>query len=278
MINEIAPHHFNNRFQPRQSMGDNAVVLYYQGNNMLWKILGEGYDLPRKGDLTQILDEKKVIFLFTLDDTACFLYTGDLDIERSGFQFKDISFFRTQVRQELAWISLAGYHLKTWYEQNRFCGKCGSQNIHKPDERALVCSSCNHIVYPKISPAIIVAIISNDKLLLARNSAFPSAWYSLIAGYADVGESLEECVIREVKEEVGLDVWNIRYYKSHPWPLTGSLMIGFIAEADENQPICIDHDEIAEAAWFTRDNMPNHPPTLSISGEMIELFAKGELF
>ena len=123
----------------------------------------------------------------------------------------------------------------------------------------------------------IIAIVCNDKLLLARNANFRGNWYSLIAGYADVGESLEETLAREVKEEVGLDVSNIRYYKSQPWPLSGSMMIGFIAEADDQQPITIDNKEIVEAAWFTRGNLPNHPPTLSIAGEMIEKFENGEL-
>jgi NAD+ diphosphatase len=277
MINEIAPHRFNNHYLTNECLSDNAFILHYQKNTMLWKVNGNKVELPLKSDLTTIVTQAETVFLFTLNDTACFLYTGKMDDEMPGFEYKDISFFRTNARQELAWVSIAGYQLKNWYEQNRFCGKCGSKNQHKADERAMICSSCSLVVYPKISPAIIVAIICNDKILLARNSNFPSAWYSLIAGYADVGESLEECVNREVKEEVGLDVRNIRYYKSHPWPLSGSLMIGFTAEADENQPICIDQNEIAEAAWFTRDNLPNHPPVLSISGEMIALFAKGEL-
>jgi NAD+ diphosphatase len=277
MINEIAPHRFNNHYHTNERPGNNSIVLYYRDNTMLWKIKGDEFELPRKSDFINDFHEEESIFLFTLDETTCFLHTGSLEVEMPGFEYKDISFFRTQVRQELAWTSIAGYHLKNWYEVNRFCGKCGSPNTHKPDERALVCRACNNLVYPKISPAIIVAIISNDKILLARNSNFPAAWYSLVAGYADVGESLEECVVREVKEEVGLDVWNIRYYKSHPWPLSGSLMIGFIAEADEKQPIIIDQNEITDAAWFTRDNLPNHPSPLSISGELIELFAKGIL-
>ncbi len=277
MINDIAPHRFNNSYIAHQCPSQDAYLLYYRGNTLLWKVENEEYELTRRNDFPESLDEKEIVFLFVLDETPCFLYTGELEEQVPGCQYKDISFFRTQERQELAWASIAGYHLKNWYEQNRFCGKCGSLNTHKSDERAMVCTSCKQIVYPKISPAIIVAIISNDKLLLARNSNFPSAWYSLVAGYADIGESLEECVIREVKEEVGLDVWNIRYYKSHPWPLSGSLMVGFIAEANENQAICVDHNEIAEAAWFTRDSLPNHPPRLSISGEMIELFVQGKL-
>jgi NAD+ diphosphatase len=172
---------------------------------------------------------------------------------------------------------MVGFHLMNWYTQNKYCGKCGTRTQQKPDERALICPNCNTIVFPKISPAIIVAIICNNKILLVRSPNFPGSWYSLVAGFADIGESLEETVIREVKEEVGLDVKNIRYYKSQPWPLSGSMMVGFIAEADENQPISIDNKEIAEATWFNKENLPEYSSNLSIAGEMIEKFEKGEL-
>jgi NAD+ diphosphatase len=165
-----------------------------------------------------------------------------------------------------------------WYSQNRFCGKCGTAMQHRTDERALTCPSCNTSVFPKISPAIIVAIICRDKILLARNSNFPGRWYSLIAGYADIGESLEETLEREVREEVGLNVTNIRYYKSQPWPLSGSMMIGFTAEADDSQKIVIDEREITEASWFTRGSLPEYPSSaISIAGEMIDKFNRGEL-
>ncbi|HEX2959410.1 MAG TPA: NAD(+) diphosphatase, partial [Chitinispirillaceae bacterium] len=180
-------------------------------------------------------------------------------------------------QKEIAWAGLVGYDLMNWYSKNDYCGKCGTKTRHKTDERAIECPSCNTLVFPKISPAIIVAILCKDKILLARNSNFPAAWYSLIAGYADVGESLEETVRREVREEVGIDVRNIRYYKSQPWPLTGSMMVGFIAEADDTQPISVDTKEIVEASWFTRGNLPSHPPELSISGELIGMFDRGEL-
>ena len=138
---------------------------------------------------------------------------------------------------------------------------------------------CNSVYYPKISPAVIVAVLNEDKLLLANNANFRSGWFSLIAGYADVGETLEETVRREVKEEVGLDVGNIRYYKSQPWALSGSLMIGFIAEVlDKTQPIQTDGHEITNAEWFSADNLPEHPSAeISIAGEMIELFKNGKL-
>ncbi len=132
-------------------------------------------------------------------------------------------------------------------------------------------------MYPKISPAIIVAIINGDKILLANNNNFRSNWYSLVAGYADIGESLEETVKREVKEEIGIDVTNIKYYKSQPWPFSGSMMIGFFAYADKAQAIQVDNKEISHAAWYKRGSLPNHPTNLSIAGEMIDLFENNQL-
>ncbi|GET29005.1 NADH pyrophosphatase [Prolixibacter sp. SD074] len=238
---------------------------------------GEAFGLPRKKDFPGISERTGRTFLFTLDDVPCFLVWDELTAKEPNFAYQEISFFRTIEQPEIAWVSIAGLHLVNWYTQNRFCGTCGSRTEHKHNERALVCTNCQTTIYPRISPAIIVAIVSSDKLLLARNANFRGNWFSLIAGYVDVGETLEEALAREVKEEVGLDVKNIQYYKSQPWPLSGSMMIGFVAEADEHQPIRVDGNEIVEAAWFSRDHLPNHSSTISIAGEMIAKFEKGEL-
>ena len=278
MIQDIHPHRFSNQYLASQTMDENDYILHYQENTILLKITGEELEIPRMKDFSEISDKTEHIFLFTLDDVPCFLISDNRRVDDARFIYKEINFFRTTGQREIAWISIVGFHLNNWYLQNKFCGKCGSKNQHKVDERAVVCPACSTVVYPKISPAIIVAILSNEKILLARNSNFAGNWYSLIAGYVDVGETLEETVIREVKEEVGLDVWNIRYYKSQPWALSGSVMIGFIAEANENQPVCIDGKEIAEAAWFTKETLPNHPSEISIAGEMINKFKNGNLF
>ena len=277
MIQDIYPHRFDNQFRANAKMGENDFVLHYHDNTLLLKTIGDEIEIPRKKDFPEINADTETTFLFTLDDVSCFLVWDELSPDEPELMYKDINFFRTALQQEIAWISIAGLHLMNWYAQNRYCGKCGSKIQHKQDERAIECTNCHSVVYPKISPAIIVAIISNDKILLARNARFPLSWYSLIAGYADVGESLEETVKREVREEVGLEVRNIRYYKSQPWPLSGSMMIGFIAEADGDQPIITDNKEITEAAWFRRGELPNHPPALSIAGELIGKFERGEL-
>ncbi len=277
MIQEIFPHCFNNTYIANKNIADSDFVLHYNGNSLLLKTNGDEFGIPQKKDFLEISDKTEKIFLFTFDNVPCFLVWDSLNANKSSFIYREINFFRTIGQREIAWISIVGFHLMNWYSQNKFCGKCGVKTQPKSDERAIICPDCGTTVFPKISPAIIVAILCNNKILLARNSHFPGNWYSLIAGYVDVGETLEETLAREVKEEIGLDVKNIRYYKSQPWPLSGSQMIGFIAEADEDQPISIDNREIAEAAWFTRGNLPNHSSNISIAGEMIEKFEKGEL-
>jgi len=278
MIQEIFPHQFSNHYHANASIKENDFIIHFNENSLLLKLNDNKFEIPRKKNFSNILDKTEYTFLFTLNNVSCFLIWDDLNDDKSHFIYKDISFFRTICQQEIAWISIVGFHLKNWYLQNKFCGTCGAKTQHKSDERALICPNCNTIVFPKISPAVIVAIICKNKILLARNSKFTHNWFSLIAGFVDIGESLEQALIREVKEEVGLKIKNIRYYKSQPWPLSGSMMIGFIAEADENQPILVDGVEIEEAIWFSRENLPKYPPKRSIAGEMIEKFKNGQLY
>ena len=278
MIQDIHPHLFSNNFVETTGIQENDYVFHFKDNNLLLKQNDEGFEIPRKKDIRSLQANPDHTFLFTINDINCFLVWDCPKQEDNSFAYHEISFFRTIPQKEIAWASIVGHQLVNWYEHNKFCGKCGTPTIHKLDERAISCPTCQTTVYPKISPAIIVAIRCNDKLLLARGVNFRSSFYSLVAGYADIGESLEDTVIREVKEEVGLDVKNIRYYKSQPWPLSGSMMIGYIAEADDTQLICIDQKEILEAAWFSRENLPNYPlSAISIAGEMIDNFKKGLL-
>lgn len=277
MIQDISPHKFDNTYLEVKDIHEDDFILHYSGNTLLLRIDRNEFRLPQKRDLPEITVTTEKTFLFSLNDVPCFLIWDNLNANKPNLVYKEINFFRTVSRKEVAWVSIAGFHLMNWYSQNKYCGKCGTETLRKSDERAIICPSCNSVYYPRISPAVIVAITCRDKILLARNSNFPGHWYSLIAGYVDIGESLEECLVREVKEEVGLNVRNIRYYGSQPWPLSGSLMLGFIAEADDTQPICVDLKEIAEAAWYTRGSLPQHSSNISIAGEMIEKFEKGEL-
>jgi NAD+ diphosphatase len=277
MIHEIFPHSFNNRYLIIKDIAEDDYIFHYNGNSLLLKTTPNGYEIPRKKDLPGISGTSGKNFLFSFDKVPCFLVLDLPETLDSQLIYKEIANLRKLEQKEIIWVGQVGFQLMKWLAQNKYCGKCGAKTIEKQDERAIICPVCNTTVFPSISPAIIVAITCNDKILLANGAGFSENWYSLIAGYADIGELLEETVIREVREEVGLDVSNIRYYKSQPWPFSGSMMVGYFAEADGSQEIKVDNREITRAAWFTRGSLPNHPTNISIAGEMIDRFEKNEL-
>ena len=166
--------------------------------------------------------------------------------------------------------------LLNWFKLNQHCGICGSKMYKKDSqlERAMVCSNCGNTTWPRTSPAIIVAVTKGDKLLLAHNKQFPNRMYSVIAGFVEYGETFEECVKREVYEEVGIKVKNIKYFGSQPWPYPNSMMIGFTAEYLDGD-IKVDGEEIIHADWFSKDEIPGmYKKSTSIGSELIEYFLK----
>jgi NAD+ diphosphatase len=168
-------------------------------------------------------------------------------------------------------LALAGtaLHVLRWLETSRFCGRCGAPMERVDSERATKCPKCSLLLYPRISPAIIVLVRRGDEALLARNARFPMPFYSTLAGFSEIGESLEETLVREVKEEVGVDVGDVRYFGSQPWPFPDSLMIGFTAEWKSGE-IRVG-EEIAEAKFFARDEpLPMLPPKVSIARRLID--------
>ena len=151
----------------------------------------------------------------------------------------------------------------------QFCGRCGAGTRQLRTERAKFCSDCNQITYPRLSPAIIVLVQKDEQILLAHSPRFPPGLHSVIAGFVEPGEILEHTVHREVREEVGIEVKNICYFGSEPWPFPHSLMIGFVADYASGE-IAIDNNEIVSAGWFSRDNLPPIPSPMSISRALID--------
>jgi len=156
----------------------------------------------------------------------------------------------------------------------QFCGRCGAHTSQLSTERAKVCPACNRITYPRLSPAIIVLVKDGGKILLARSPRFPPGMHSIIAGFVEPGECLEHAVHREVAEETGVSIRNIRYFGSEPWPFPDSLMIGFSADYAGGD-IAVDDHEIESAGWFDRDHLPLLPSTMSISRALIEWWRTG---
>ena len=164
-----------------------------------------------------------------------------------------------------------------WDQQHQFCGICGSKTRGQENTWEKHCITCKAIFYPRISPSIIVLIKKEDKILMARSPHFPSGVYGLIAGFVEPGETLEEAVHREVFEEVGIKIKNIRYYDSQSWPFPNTLMIGFLADYDRGE-IKMQESEIEAAGWYTKDNLPGYPSSsFSIVCAMINAFVAGEL-
>ena len=172
--------------------------------------------------------------------------------------------------QSLFYLAGRALQIVDWSETHQFCGRCGSPTQDHKADRAKV-GSCGLISYPRLSPSIIVLVTREDEMLLARNANWPNGMYSTLAGFVEAGESIEQTVHREVFEEVGLRVQNLRYFGSQSWPFPNSLMLGFHAEYKSGDIVC-QPEEIADAQWFTKDSLPQTPPKTAISGWLIEEF------
>ena len=269
MINEISPNIFNISLLSRENIRSEEQVLCYRGGRVLMKTIGDKFIIPKKNELGEFVGDG--IFLGEVDGEKCFMAEGEEETPQ-GFSYVGMRDIRGQADKLSKWVTAVGFQMYSWLNDNKFCGRCGNPMDLKNDERALECTDCKNIIFPKLSPAIIVAIKKDNKLLLAKNRLHPGTFYSLIAGYVEAGETIEETVKREVMEEVGIDVKNIKYYKSQPWPFSSSLMLGFFAEYDGNNPIKIDNVEISHADWFDADSLPEIPNMDSVAGEMIRIF------
>lgn len=177
----------------------------------------------------------------------------------------------------LPFAAFTALHLARWYATHRYCGRCGSAMHHAQNERALVCPACGHVCYPVIAPCVIVAVTNGDRLLLTRYAGPRSGHFVLVAGFTEIGETSEQTAAREVMEETGLRIRNLRYAGSQPWGLSGTLATGFFAELDGPDTIRLDTSELSEARWVRRADIPPCPDTASLTMTMISRFARGEV-
>ena len=274
MIQEIAPHSFWGDYQPH-APGAEDLVLLFDGAAVLCKGAPEALTLPRWEELSLPLDAE-VHYAFALDGTSVFLCLSTPECCPDGFAFVPAAALRTAFPRHMAWAVGVGGSLARWYRATRFCGQCGSAMEDSSCERARCCPNCGNILYPKISPAVIVAVTDGERLLLTRYANRPFKAYALVAGFNEVGESIEDTVRREVMEETGLQVGNLRFYRSQPWVFTDSLLMGFFADLQGEDSIRLQESELAEAGWFYRSELPTDHSEISLTGEMIERFRMGQ--
>ena len=278
MIQDIAPYQYRNEYKPLPA-DENSIAFYFNEQSVLVKKRPEGIQYPRFKDLAALNEKiyEDSIYLFSIDEERYYL-VDDISLERlSLFQMENTEMFRGANPQYLAFAGITAYQLYNWYQKNKYCGQCGSAMGHDEKERMVRCSRCKNIVYPKISPAVIIGVTHGNQLLLTQYRHRLAKHYALIAGFVEIGESLEACVQREVMEEVGLKVNNIRYYKSQPWSFSDTLLMGFFCDLAVDEPIRLDEEELSLAQWFEREEIPVEATRDSLTNEMIMHFKNGEL-
>ncbi len=277
MIQEIFPHQYDNSFLHRRDPKPEDFVLSYTGEKALVRD-GEKLSFPLVSEIIPHLSDPKreLIYLFTIDERAFFLWEHALE-ELHGFCWVPVASFRSLTPSWLAFAGITGSQLYRWQQANRFCGHCGTPTKPSEIERAFCCEKCGAIVYPRLSPAVIVAVTNKDKILVSRYANRPTnSRYALIAGFTEIGETVEETVHREVMEEVGLRVKNLRYYASQPWSFSDTLLFGFFAELDGEDTITLEEEELAEACWLSRDELPEPGNLISMTATMIEAFRQSK--
>lgn len=188
-----------------------------------------------------------------------------------GFAFRDLRGMLYEIDEGFFGMAGRAKQVVGWDATHRFCGRCGAGTEPMSGEMAKRCPSCGMVYYPRLSPAVIVRITDGDYILLARSPGFPPGLYSVLAGFVEPGESMEETIRREVREEVGVEVKNVRYFGSQPWPFPNSLMVGFTADYAGGE-IRIDPTEVEDAGWYTAEDLPTLPPPFSIARAMIDRF------
>jgi len=261
-------------YKAPENRGEPALWFVVQRNRMLVRVVPGALELPCCMHLEehgfQVLRQQ---YLGTYEGRHC--YAAEVPEAESLPKEWTVTGLRElfgRFDDTLAALSARAYQIVDWDRNHQYCSRCGNRSMLRTDERAKRCPHCDYTTYPPVSPAIMMLVTRGRELLLARKPAFPPGRYSAIAGFVEPGETLEATVARETREEVGVEVRNIRYFGSQPWPFPHSLMVAFTGEyaSGEVRP---DGVEIEEARWFAPDDLPALPPTISISRRLIEAVA-----
>ena len=275
MIHEIQPHKLNNVFVTGRKPAAGDIVICVKEDSLMVSELEGNVKFPTWQELPETLDYQ---YLFSLDKQGVFYLLQEGREPLPGFTYKTLREIRYEIGAplQLMYMMYTAWHLICWYRDNRFCGRCGSHTRHSTRERALICDKCGNRIYPRIVPAVIAGVIWEDKILLTKYANRKMSFYALIAGFTEIGETLEECVAREVMEETGLKVKNIRYYKSQPWGSVQDLIVGFYCDVDGDTHIHIDKSELKEGAWVSRAEIEGQRDDWSLTNQMMMTFKAGK--
>ncbi len=274
MIQDIHPYKLDNHFDPEAKPDDNSLVIAFREKELLMKLDADAKSVryPRVSDFMSIYRDSLIYLFGIVEEKFLFLQEAE---PPSDYSFHGIHELRSDYFEPKRYVFAANtaYQLSEWYSVTRFCGKCGSKNEYHKTERARICPKCGNIIYPRINPAVIIGVTdkNTNRLVLTRyRTGF--AHNALVAGFTEIGETLEETVEREVMEEVGLKVTNIRYYKSQPWGIASDILAGFFCDVTGDSTIKMDASELKYAEWVPPQDIVLQPIDYSLTNEMMKLF------
>ena len=284
MLQELTYGRLENEFYNKEASEDDLVVCI-QGNRVLVQRLKESnLQYPTvaivkewaKENSWNTWDENKLQYIFRMQDRDYYLWMGEAgNASDNTYAYEEIRALSVFETKDVCFAACTAMHLYVWYGNNQFCGRCQTKTVHDTKERMLRCPNCGNLIFPRISPAVIIAVTDGDRILMSKYAGRAYTRYALIAGFTEIGETLEETVKREVMEEVGLKVKNIRYYKSQPWGRDGGVLMGFFCDLDGSDEIHLDEKELALAEWHHRNAMPTEDDGISLTREMMRVFEEG---
>lgn len=282
MIQDISPKQLLNQYK-NQRITDKDYVLFFSGKQILLNAEGElcylTYSEVAEVCAAVNIDVPECRFLFDVDEESYFL-AETFEVEevliaefaRRGYEFYGMYDLRRRQPKETVFVGATAWHLFSWYRVNRFCGACGREMTHDEKERMMRCEHCGNMVFPKIAPAVIVGLMDGERLMMTKYAGRDYTRYALIAGFTEIGETMEDTVHREVLEEVGLKVKNVTYYKSQPWGFAGDMLLGYFCELNGSDEIKMDAEELSVAEWVHYKDIPDYNEGLSLTEEMMQYF------
>lgn len=277
MLQDLDTGWLENEFRNVTAVPEDTILCFHEGQVLICRQADDTLILPTLSHIEKWQTSAAPRYLFRMQERNYFLWTDAAPISLDGdFVYEPVRQLRQLKSKEICFAVMTGWHLFNWYRANRLCGCCGTPTEHDSKERMLRCPNCGNTIFPRISPAVIVAVTDGDRLLLSKYAGRAYTRYALLAGYTEIGETIEQTVHREVMEEVGLRVKNLRYYKSQPWGVDGNVLMGFYCDVDGSDTIHIDEKELSMAAWYPRDALPAHDDGISLTREMIRVFEEGK--
>ena len=266
MLQDLSFGRLENEYRPVPPKATDAVLCFRENALLVEKLPGGELAFPTVSKVNVARQ-----YAFRLHDVNYYLAS---EAPEAG-AYIPVRQLRYEADNTFCYAAMTGWHLHRWYETSRFCGRCGEKTVHDEKERMVRCPKCGNLIFPRINPAIIVGVTDGDRILLTKYAGRGYTHYALVAGFTEIGETVEQTVAREVAEEVGLQVKNIRFYKSQPWGIDGGLLLGFFCDLAGDDTVRLDENELALAQWHERKSLPIGDDGYSLTREMIRIFGEG---